>query len=251
MIRPLHAIPPLLATTVRGASVGVQPQGLKRRRSAGTYFTSIRGLIHKLTGHVSLHSRLPVSLADVLLVHNRGRSRQCTCLGPHVLLHHGTRILSSPQLRGRQFTWRHCCHGSKHGISTLTLLEAGRGLLSRCCPVQRPPHFPDWMEEEGEWVRDGFASDLALPSRVALPLFGNLAAQWPFSQQLQQFLRLEYRSSLGDLSLDFSRESLGDIHSRGRRSDLSLSLRGDSMRFLPASRERLENRDDAEERLRS
>ena len=144
-----------------------------------------------------MHSRLPVSLADVRRVQNRVRTKNCACLGPHVSMHHGSRILSPPQLRGHQFTWRRCCHGSKHGISTLTLWGAWRGLLSRCLPVQRPPPFHDWREEEDECVHDGFASDLALPSSVALPLFGHSAAQWPFSQQLKQFLRLEYRSSRG------------------------------------------------------
>ena len=124
-------------------------------------------------------------------------------------------------------------------------------LLSRCCPVQRPPPFHDWREEEDEGVRYCFASGLALPSRWALPLFGHSAAQWQFSPQLKQFLRLEYRSSRGDLSLGVSLESLGDLHSRGRRSDLFLSLRGNSLRFSSASREREENQGDVEELLRS
>ena len=105
------------------------------------------------------------------------------------------------------------------------------------------------MKDEG--VRDGLASDLALPSRGALPLFGHSAAQWPFSPQLKQFLQLKYRSSHVDLSLGFSLESLGDLHSRGRRSNLSLSLRGNSLLFSSASHERDENRDDAAELLRS
>ena len=138
------------------------------------------------------------------------------------------------------------CPGKRGRLVILTLWCPGRGLLSRCCQVQRPPPFHDWREEEDQGVRDGFASDLALPSRGALPLFGHSAAKLPFSPQLKQFLRLEYRSSRGFLSLGFSRESLGDLHSRGRRSDLSLSLRGNSLRFSPASRECEENRDEAE-----
>ena len=128
---------------------------------------------------------------------------------------------------------------------------AGRELISCCCPVEGPPHFPDWLEEEYEGVGYGFASDLALPSSWALPLFGHSAAKWLFSPKLKQFLRLEYRSSRGDQSLGFSLESLGDLTSRGRRSDLFLSLRCTSLRFSSASREREWNQDDAEDLLRT
>ena len=100
-------------------------------------------------------------------------------------------------------------------------------------------------------IRDGFASVLALPSSGALPLFGHSAAKWLFSPQLKRFPRVEYRSSQVDLSIGFSLDSLGNIPSRGRRSDLSLSLPGNSLRFSSASREREENRDEAEELLRT
>ena len=44
-------------------------------------------------------------------------------------------------------------------------------------PISATAAFPDCLEEEDEGVRDGFASDLALSSLVALPLFGHSTAQ--------------------------------------------------------------------------
>ena len=165
-------------------------------------------------------------------------------MGPHVRLHHGTCILSPLQLRGRQSTWRHWqfhTHAvvSGSGVAQLLLTSSATAAFSRLAG------------RRGRVVRDGFASDLALQSSGALPLFGYSAAQWQFSPQLKQFLRLEYRSSRGDLSLGFSLESLDELPSRCRRSDISLSLRGNSLCFSSTSRERKENRDDAEERLRT
>ena len=55
----------------------------------------------------------------------------------------------------------------------------------------------------------------------------------------------------GDLSMGSFLESLGDLPSQGRRSDLSLSLRGNSLRFSSASRELQEKRDDVVELLLS
>ena len=136
-------------------------------------------------------------------------------------------------------SWKLARHFHTHAVG------GGEGVAQPLFPSSATASFPHWREEEDDGVRDGFASDLVFPSRWALLLFGNSAEQGPFSPQLKQLLRFKYRS------LGFSLESLVDIPSRGRRSDLSLSLRCNSLRFSSASREREENRDDAEELLRS
>ena len=64
----------------------------------------------------------------------------------------------------------------------------GDVFAQRLLPSSATAAFPYWLEQEDEGVHDGFASDLTLPSRWALPLFGHSAAQWPFSPQLKQFL---------------------------------------------------------------
>ena len=144
MIRQLSAIPPLLATTVRG-------------------------LLQHLVDHVSLHSRLPVSLADIRRVYNRGRSRQCTCLGPHVSLHDVTRILSPPQLRGRQITWSQCYQGSKHGISTFTLWGGGARVAQPLLPSSATAAFSRLAGRRGRGGtrRLRFRLGLAVPQGLA------------------------------------------------------------------------------------
>ena len=143
-------------------------------------------------------------------MHNRGRSRQCTCLGQHVRLHHDTRIFSPQQLRGRQFTWRHCFHGSKHGISTLTLWEAGR-VVQPLLPSSATAAY------SRQAVRRRRAGTRRLRFRLGLVIQLGLAFVWVFSCTVAILTAVEAISAVGvsvgsvDLSLDFSWESMCDF----------------------------------------
>ena len=97
------------------------------------------------------------------------------------------------------------------------------------------------------WLR--FTFGLAVPRGLAFVFVFAFSCQWPFSPQSRNFCGWSFGRLGGDMSLNFSWESLNDLPSRGRRSDLSLSLRGNSLRFSSASREREEKRDDAKELL--
>ena len=137
-----------------------------------------------------------MSLADVRLVHNRGRSRQYTCLVPHARLHHGTRILSTLQLRGRQFLRRHCCHGSNSGISTLlvTLLVRGGGCSAAVSQFSDRRLFQTGGKMKTRWYV--FRLRLAVPRGLAFvwALCSPVAIHSP---PLKQLLRLGYRLSRG------------------------------------------------------
>ena len=89
---------------------------------------------------------------------------------------------------------------SIHMASLLSLKQArpfhkhavggGAGFAQPLLPSSATAAFTDCCEGEDEGVRGGFASDLALPSSVALPLFGYSAAQWPFTPQLKLWSKL-------------------------------------------------------------
>ena len=91
--------------------------------------------------------------------------------------------------------------------------------------------------------------------RLGIAVQLGLAFVWAYScpvvilTAVEAIPAVEYLSSRGDLALGFSMESVGDLPSRSRCSDLSLSLLRNSLRLSSAPSEREEKRDDVEEHL--
>ena len=62
-------------------------------------------------------------------------------------IHHRAHITSPSQLRGCRLTCRHCCHGSKHGSSTLTRLGGGAVVAK----FSDRRFFPTCMQGRAKW----------------------------------------------------------------------------------------------------